>query len=182
MIYWWRDLFLTKKRPSTPLQRQGSFLIVGCLFYNKSYQTLWGLLLNLYQYDEMELSGECNFFSSVSSQQRFEAMDVKALGASQLSDSPCYSFQTDQFYLENKGMPTQKTWREQPERGRETMSMCEREAPAPWPIFSYVFSSPRPALCKLGQPGVLFVLPEVLTPVFRLFFVLFSRAFHLLVF
>ena len=62
------------------------------------------------------------------------------------------------------------------------MSMCEREAPAPWPIFSYVFSSPGPALCKLGQPGVLFVLPEVLTPVFRLFFVLYSRAFHLLVF
>ena len=27
------------------------------------------------------------------------------------------------------------------------------------------FSLPGPVLCKLGQPGVLFVLPEVLTPV-----------------
>ena len=31
------------------------------------------------------------------------------------------------------------------------------------PLF-ICFSVPRPALCKLGQPGVLFVLPEVLTP------------------
>ena len=28
---------------------------------------------------------------------------TKALGMSQLLDSPCYSFWTDQFYLENKG-------------------------------------------------------------------------------
>ena len=38
--------------------------------------------------------GACNFLSSVSSQQKFEAMDVKAPGVSQLSDSvkaPCYS-------------------------------------------------------------------------------------------
>ena len=34
-----------------------------------------------------------------------------------------------------------------------------------------------PVLCKLGQPGVLFVLPEVLTPVLGLSFVLFSRLF-----
>ena len=55
----------------------------------------------------------CNFSGSVSSQQKFEKMDIKALGASQLLDSPCYSAQlsdrpcyssrTDQFYLENKG-------------------------------------------------------------------------------
>ena len=57
------------------------------------------------------MSGECTLLSSVSSQQRFEEMDIKALGASQLSDSPCYSSQTYQFYLENKGMPTQKTRR-----------------------------------------------------------------------
>ena len=49
------------------------------------------------------LSGECNLLSSVSSQQRFEATDVKALGTSQLFDSPCYSSWADQFYLENKG-------------------------------------------------------------------------------
>ena len=38
-------------------------------------------------------------------------------------------------------------------------------------------SLPGPVLCKLGQPGVLFVLPEVLTPVLRPSFVLFLRAF-----
>ena len=142
MIYWWRDLFLIKKRPSTPLQRQGSFLIVGCLFYTRSYQTLWGLLLNLYQYDEMELSGECNFFASVSSQQRFEEMDIKALGASQLSDSPWYSSQTYQFYLENKGMPTQKTWREQPEReteGERQWAWVGERPPALWLLFLCFF-------------------------------------------
>ena len=49
------------------------------------------------------MSEECNLLGSVSFQQRFEAMDVKALGELQLSDSPCYSSWTDQFYLENKG-------------------------------------------------------------------------------
>ena len=37
--------------------------------------------------------------------------------------------------------------------------------------------TPGPALSKLDQPGVLFVLPEVLTPVLRPSFVLFSRTF-----
>ena len=54
--------------------------------------------------------GECNFLGSVLSQQRFEAMDDKALGASQLSDSPCYSSVTDQFYLENKGKYILEAW------------------------------------------------------------------------
>lgn len=52
------------------------------------------------------------------------------------------SFQSRSVYLENKGMPTQKAWREQPER--ETMSMCEREAPAPYYLSC---SPPGPALC-----------------------------------
>ena len=42
----------------------------------------------------IDIRGMCNFLSFVSSQQTFEAMDVKALGNSQLSDSvtaPCYS-------------------------------------------------------------------------------------------
>ena len=39
-----------------------------------------------------------------------------------------------------------------------------------------------PVLCKLGQPGVFFVLPEVLTPVLGPSFVLFSRAFPFFVF
>ena len=51
----------------------------------------------------MILSGECNLLGSVSSQQKFKATDVKALGASQLLDSLCYSPRTEQFYLENKG-------------------------------------------------------------------------------
>ena len=41
-------------------------------------------------------------------------------------------------------------------------------------------SLPGPVLCKLGQPGVLFVLPEVLTLVLGPF-VSFSRAFPFLV-
>ena len=42
-------------------------------------------------------------------------------------------------------------------------------------------SLPEPVLCKLGQPGVLFVLPEVLTPVLGPSFVLFLGAFLFLV-
>ena len=58
----------------------------------------------------------------------------------------------------------------------------ERElALAPF-FICFFFFSPGPVLCKLGQPGVLFVLPEVLTPVLGLSFVLISRAFLLLSF
>ena len=49
------------------------------------------------------------------------------------------------------------------------------------PLF-ICLSLPGPVLCKLGQPGVLFVLPEVLTPVLGPSFVLFSQAFPFLVF
>ena len=73
-------------------------------------------------------------------------------------------------------MPTQKMRRD---REREHAGERDRD---PWPFGSSVdmfFSSPGPALCKLGQPGVLFVLPEVLTQVFGPSFVLFSRAFPL---
>ena len=92
--------------------------------------------------------GECNFLGSISSQQKFETMDIKALGASQLLDSPCYSSQTDQFYLDNKGeyIPKvwgQKEWREEreSERDREHMHVGgggggrERERD-PWPFGS----------------------------------------------
>ena len=45
----------------------------------------------------------CDFLSSVSSQQKFEGMDVKALGMSQLSDRSVLQLHaTAQFYLENK--------------------------------------------------------------------------------
>ena len=63
-----------------------------------------------------------------------------------------------------------------PARGGER----EREL-ALAPLF-ICFSLPGPVLCKLGQPGALFVLPEVLTPVLGPSFVLFSRAFPFLVF
>ena len=54
------------------------------------------------------MSGKCNLLSSVTSQQKFEATNIKALSVShlsdrlcyspQLSDRPCYSSQTDQCY------------------------------------------------------------------------------------
>ena len=54
--------------------------------------------------------------------------------------------------------------------------------PALWLLFLFFFLPTGPALCKLGYPGMLFVLPEVLTPVFRPSFVLFSQAFPFFVF
>ena len=78
-------------------------------------------------------------------------------------------------------MPTQKTQREE----RESKSEREhvRETPPLWLLFLYFFSSPPgPGLCKLGQPEVLFVLPEVLTLAFGPSFVLFLWAFPFLVF
>ena len=53
------------------------------------------------------------------------------------------------------------TRRRAPQRAGER----EREL-ALAPLF-ICLSLPGPVLCKLGQPGVLFVLPEVLTPVLR---------------
>ena len=49
------------------------------------------------------------------------------------------------------------------------------------PLF-ICFSLAGPVLCKLGQPGGLFVLPEVLPQVLGPSFVLFSWAFPFLVF
>ena len=49
------------------------------------------------------------------------------------------------------------------------------------PLF-ICFSLPGAVLCKLGWPGVLFVLPEVLIQVLRPSFVLFSPAFPFQVF
>ena len=93
------------------------------------------------------LSGECNL-GSVSSQQRSEAMDVKALSASELSESLCYSSWTDQFYLENissrrEGMPTQRC-EEKRQRDRERMHACAGEKD-PWPFGScfYMFFLPH---------------------------------------
>ena len=49
------------------------------------------------------------------------------------------------------------------------------------PLF-ICLSLPGPVLCKLGQPGVLFVLPEVLTLVLGPSFVVFLQAFPFFVF
>ena len=57
----------------------------------------------------------------------------------------------------------------------------ERESPLA-PLVICFFPPPGPALCTLGWPGVLFVLPEVLTLVLGPSFVLFLRAFPFLVF
>ena len=59
-------------------------------------------------------------------------------------------------------------------REEESTPGCgrKREKRALAPLF-ICFSLPGPVLCKLGQTGVLFVLPEVLTPVLRPSFVLF---------
>ena len=56
-------------------------------------------------------------------------------------------------------MLTQKTQKE--ERDRE---ITRDRGPRPFGSSFYVFSPPpEAAVCKLGQPGGLFVLPEVLT-------------------
>ena len=73
-------------------------------------------------------------------------------------------------------MLTQKMQRGERERERE------RETPGLWLLVLYCFSSPWACPMYLGQPGVLFILPEVLTPVLRSSFVLFLRAFPFLVF
>ena len=75
----------------------------------------------------MNLSGECNILGSVSSQQKYEATDVKALCVSQLSARQCYSSRTDQFYLENKEKYVLKAWghahpKDEKEREKETES------------------------------------------------------------
>ena len=157
---------------------------------------------------DLEVSGKCILLSSVSSQQKFEATGRQILSVSQLSDrpcyssqvsnTPCYSSQRDQWYrsyyssilfrkwqentfLRHEGMPTQRH-EEKKGRTHESVGVGERD---PWPFgfsFQKFFPPPGPALCKLGQPGVLFVLPEVLTPVFGPYFVLFSWAFPFLVF
>ena len=66
---------------------------------------------------------------------------------------------------------------------RERMSAWRGERDS-WPFgssFLMFFPPPGPALCKLGWPGVLFFLPEVLTQVLGPSFVLFLRAFPFLV-
>ena len=63
-----------------------------------------------------------------------------------------------------------------------SMYVGERETPGPLaPLYTF-FPSLDPALCKLGQLGELFILPEVLTQLLRPSFVLFLWAFPFIVF
>ena len=67
-------------------------------------------------------------------------------------------------------------------RGEEHPSARGKERELALAPLFICLSLPGPALCKLGQPGVLFVLPEVLTLVLGPSFVLFSWAFPFFVF
>ena len=140
----------------------------------------------------------------VSSQQRFGVTDIKALGMSQLSglrqtvlelsglkwtvlsllDKSVLQLRvTALFYLDNSRKIHPRGVRAcRPKDAKRRAPQCagERESEL-WLLF-LCFSLPGPVLCKLGQPGVLFVLPEVLTPVLGPSFVLFSRAFLFCIF
>ena len=72
------------------------------------------------------------------------------------------------FYLEDsrkihlQGMRARRS-KDMRRRAPQRTGEREREL-ALAPLF-ICFSLPGPVLCKLGQPGMLLVLPEVLTPV-----------------
>ena len=132
---------------------------------------------------------------SVSSQQRFGVTDIKAPNVSQLSGLEQTVLQlldksvlqlsvTALFYLDIsrkihlqgvRARWPKDTKRRAPQHAGERAGWGEGACFGS--SFYMFFPLLGPALCKLGQPGVLFVLPEVLTLVFRPSFVLFSRAF-----
>ena len=89
------------------------------------------------------------------------------------------------FYLEDSRkihLQGMRARRSKDMRRRVPQRVGERERKlALAPLFICLFL-PGPVLCKLSQPGVLFVLPEVLTLVLGPSFVLFSQAFPFLVF
>ena len=138
----------------------------------------------------------------VLSQQRFGVMDIKGPSAShssQVLDRPCYSSQVSNgpcYSLDKSGLQLSVTalfyledsrkihlWGVRARRSKDTRRRVppragEREL-ALAPLF-ICLSFPGPVLCKLGQPGVVFVLPEVLTPVLGPSFVSFSWAFPFL--
>ena len=94
------------------------------------------------------MSGECNLLSSVLSQQKFEVTDVKAVGRSMLSDSPCYSSWTNELYLENKGKyilkprgPADSKDTKRRERENKCARVGERD-PRPFGSSFYVFFPP----------------------------------------
>ena len=88
--------------------------------------------------------GVCNFLSSISLQQKFEAMDGPALQPS--VGSVLQLHVTAQFYLESKGKYILEVW------GHANPKDMKRGPLAQfWLLFLYVFSPPPgPASCKLG--------------------------------
>ena len=101
--------------------------------------------------------GVCNFLSSVSSQQKFEATDFTPLGMSQLLDRSVLQLRvTAQFCLEKK-IHSRGLRACQPIRweGRESALTCVRERHTPpsllAPLFICFFLLPSgPSLYKLG--------------------------------
>ena len=98
-----------------------------------------------------QMSGEYILLSSVLSQQKFEARDVRALGMSQLSDRLCYSSQasnrlyyssqTDQCYSSILFRKQQEntSWRRE---GMPTQRHEERREPWPFGSPFYMFCPP----------------------------------------
>ena len=116
-----------------------------------------------------------------------QILKPSACHSSQVLNRPCYSSQTNQCYSSVLQLYfiqkiAGKSIFEAQRREWEGWGRGER---GPWPFgssFYMFFLLSGPALCKLGQPGELFVLPEVLTPVLGPSFVLFSQAFPFLIF
>ena len=107
--------------------------------------------------------GVFNFPSFVSLQQKFEAMDWLILQLSFIWQAKENTSSRDEGWLTPK-------WRD------------KARSSGLAPLFTSFFSSPWACPCKLGQPGGLFVLSEVLTQVLGPSFVLFSWAFPSFVF
>ena len=83
------------------------------------------------------------------------------------------------FYLEDSRkihLRSMRARRSKDVRRRAPQRAGKRERELALAPLFICLSLPGPVLCKLGQAGVLFVLPEVLTPVLWPSFVLFSRA------
>ena len=64
-------------------------------------------------------------------------------------------------------------------REEKSAPACGRERELALAPLFICFSLPGPVLCKLGQPGVLFVLPQVRTPVLGPSFILFFAGLSL---
>ena len=86
------------------------------------------------------------------------------------------------FYLEDSRkihLRSMRARRSKDTRRRAPQCAGERERELALAPLFICLSPPGPVLCKLGQPGVLFVLPEVLTPGPRTFFCFIFAGFSL---